>query len=113
MTTIRIKLPKIEEVEFTLEVEEETKQVRGNAMHSRDKAYDKKIEDEILHRLDKGDVWAWAAICVKAKWRGMEGVDCLACCCYKDEEYFKKDGYYEDMKLQAYDDLIDKLKALK
>jgi len=36
----------------------------------------------------------------------------LGACSYKDEEDFKKGGYYEDMKKQAYNDLINQIKAL-
>lgn len=114
MTTIRIKLPKIEEVEFVLIVEQEDIPVRGNAMASGDDAADKAYEDEIIERLDNGDVWAWACVCVTATWKGMEGVNYLGCCCYKDEADFKAEyGYYKDMKQQAYDDLIKKITALK
>lgn len=114
MTTIRIKLPKIEDVTFTLEVEQDDQPVRGNAMVSGEDELDKKYEDEILERLNSGDVWAWASVCVTAHWKGINGVDCLSGCCYKNEEDFKKEGmYYEQMKKQAYDDLISKIEALK
>lgn len=113
MTTIRIKLPKITEVEFTMEVEQDDCPVRGNAMASGDDAIDKKVEEEIIQRLDNGDVWAWACVCVCATWKGMEGRAYLGACCYNDEADFKKDGYYKDMKTEAYTELINSLKALK
>jgi hypothetical protein len=114
MTTIRIKLPTIEEVDFTLEAEYEEISVRGNAMASGDDEQDKMYEDEIIRRLDNGDVWAWASVKVTAQWRGIEGVDYLGCCCYANENDFKQPGgYYDDMKQEAYDDLIAKINTLK
>jgi|SRR6185295_17241197 len=114
MTTIRIKLPKIEDVTFTLAAEMDDTPVRGNAMASGDDAADKGYEDEIIERLDNGDVWAWACVCVTAEWRGMEGAQYLGSCCYENEEDFiKNSGHYEDMKQEAYDNLIEQIKALK
>lgn len=114
MTTIRIKLPKIEEVNFALTVEEETMEVRGNALASGDDKLDKEYEDEIIRRLKNGDIWAWASVCVAAHWKGISGIDWLGNCSYKDEEDFKQSGgYYESMKQQSYDDLIAKLMALR
>lgn len=114
MTTIRIKLPTIEQVKFTLEAEQDDIPVRGNAMASGDEEVDKRYEDEIIERLNNGDVWAWASVCVKAEWRGIEGTAYLGGCCYKDEDDFKKEGiYYDGMKQDAYDELIGKIKALK
>lgn len=113
MTTIRIKLPTIEQVQFTLEVKQEDILVRGNAVISGDNAVDKKVEDEIIDRLENGDVWAWASVCVRAEWKGIEGVDYLGCCCYKDENDFKQPGgYYEDMKKEAFAELLQKVKEL-
>lgn len=113
--TIRIKLPTIEQVTFTLEVEQdELSDLRGNALASGDDEVDKKYEDEIMARVDRGDVWAWASVCVRAEWRGMEGENYLYGCSYKDEADFKQPGgYYDDMKRDAYADLIEKLNALK
>jgi hypothetical protein len=114
MTTIRIKLPTIDQVTFSLEAEYEDTPVRGNALASGDDDEDKRVEDEILRRLDNGDVWAWASVKVTAEWKGIEGVDYLGCCCYADEKEFKQaGGYYDDMKQVAFNDLIEQLEALK
>lgn len=112
MTTIRIKLPKITQVEFILRAEQDDVPVRGNAMASGDDEADRKCEDEIIRQLDNGNVWAWASVSVEARYKGMTGIDYLGCCSYKDEADFKKDMYYQDMKKQAYADLISQMKAL-
>lgn len=112
MRTIRIKVPSMEQVEFILEADYCDIPVRGNALASGDDAADKACEDEIIRRVNDGDIWAWAYVTVTAKWRDMEGRDSLGCCSYEDEEDFKADGYYDDMKQMAYADLIKKIERL-
>jgi hypothetical protein len=109
-----------DEVEFTVTAEPEDVSPRGNALASGDDDLDKQCEDEILERLDNGDVWAWAYVVVTAKWNGFEGTAGLGGCCYRDERDFRKNSmYFEDMKAEALDDLnrtiashIEKLRPL-
>ena len=101
------------EIEYELRVEFDDMPVRGNALASGDPKLDKEVEDEILDRLDKGDVWAWACVRVIAKFKDMDrpvGVAHLGGCSYKDEEDFKQGGYFEDMKGEALQDLLKKLR---
>jgi len=93
------------DVEFIIEIEMDHIEVRGNAVVSGDDEFDKKVEDEIIERLNNGDIWAWAAVTIKAQFGKFEGTDHLGCCSYENEEDFKNDGYYEDMKQLALDDL--------
>lgn len=114
MTTIRIKLPTIEEVTFSLQVKGENEPVRGNAMTSGNKAADKQVEDDILTRIDAGDVWAWALVKVIAEWRGVETFCYCGCCSYEDEkDFMESSNIYEEMKQESYVDLLNKIKALK
>lgn len=112
MKTITVTLPKIEDVQFEIEVEEDHIPVRGNALASGDDAEDKRVEDEIIARLENEDVWAWASVRMVATWRGLTADDYLGACCYKDEDDFKKDGYYEDMKNNAYNSLLRQITDL-
>src|SRR5215217_3248139 len=97
---------KAEEVEFELTVEADDTEVRGNALCSGDEEQDKEYEDEILERLDDGDVWAWAYVKVTAKWNGWAGWDGLGGCCYEDEHDFATNSMcYEQMKQEALADL--------
>lgn len=113
MATIKIKLPSKNQVQYELDCLEDDTQVRGNAMASGDDDFDKKIEDEILSRLESGDLWAWCTVRVTATWKGIIGTDYLGACSYKNEKDFKaKGGYYQDMKNQAFDDLIRQIKEL-
>jgi hypothetical protein len=95
-------------VTYRIEVEMDEAEVRGNAMVSGDDAEDKKVEDEILARLDRGDIWAWASVKVVAECQGFEGRDYLGGCCYKNEADFKRGGYFPQMKR---DDLMRTLEA--
>lgn len=102
------------DVIYTLEAEEDHLDVRGNALASGNDAEDKKYEDEIICRLENGDIWAWATVKVTASWNGIEGVDYLGGCSYEDEADFKRaGGYYDDMKAQALEDLKSNIKALQ
>jgi hypothetical protein len=86
--------------------------VRGNCIATEDKEFDKTVEDEILERLDNGDVWAWADVEVQATLPdGRTGSAYLGGCCYEDEKDFKQGGYYEGMILNAVDDAASKPKA--
>lgn len=98
------------EVTYRINVSEETIPVRGNAMASGDEALDKQYEDEILARLERGEVWAWADVTVIAECEGFQGHAFLGGCSYKDEADFKRDGgYYEDLKTQAFADLLTEM----
>jgi len=87
------------EGDFDLFVEHETIPVRGNAMASEDPEYNRQVEDEILSRLENGDVWAWASVRAEGRWNGLVEWDSLGCCSYEDREAFLRDGYWADMKL--------------
>jgi len=95
-----------EDVTYTLTIEDEDIPVRGNAMASGDDEADEAYENEIIARLDSGDLWAWCFVKVTAEWRGFKGWDGLGGCSYADEADFKRGGYYEDMKARAFDDLV-------
>ena len=89
-------------VNYSVEVEQDWTEVRGNAMVSGDDAADKEVEDEILDRLSRGDVWAWAEVTVVAECQGFKGSAHLCGCCYKDEADFRADGgYFPQMKKEA------------
>lgn len=89
------------EVTFTISVEQDDIPVRGNAMASGDDAADRACEDEILRRLDQGDVWAWGFVRVTAKWDVFEASETLGGCCYANEQDFRDGGYFEDLQKEA------------
>ena len=103
-------------VTYELIVQQDDIPVRGNAMASGDVAYDKRVEGEIIRRLENGDVWAWAHVIVIAHYDGIDdvhGCDHLGCCSYRDEaDFCQPGGYYDDMKAVAVDDLRAKMEAI-
>jgi hypothetical protein len=101
-----------DKVKYTLHVEQDDSPVRGNAMASGDDAVDKEVEDEILARLERGDIWAWAAVKVTASFLDFEGEDWLHGCSYKDEANFREPGgYFDDMKHEARARLIASIRS--
>jgi hypothetical protein len=89
-------------------------QVRGNAIASGDPKYDQEVENEILERLEQGDIWAWAAIEVRAECRGLSASAYLGACCYQSEDDFKNAGdYYPDLVTEATTELADLVKDLQ
>jgi hypothetical protein len=94
------------DVTFSVSVEQDDIPVRGNAVASGDDRFDKECEDEILNRLRRNDVWAWARVTVTATWNRYTGHAGLGACSYKDEAEFREPGgYYDDMKQEALDAL--------
>ena len=79
--------------------------VRGNACVSGDDEFDHQVEDEILQRLERDDVWAWACVSVTVCWESQEATEYLGCCCYQDEEQFQRSGYMADMIDTALDSI--------
>jgi hypothetical protein len=112
MRQVSFKLPTIKDVEFTIECMREDMPVKGNAISSGDDDFDKKTEDSIIDALNNGNEWAWCMVQVTAKYKGIYGYDNLGGCSYKSKEDFMKDGYFEDMKQVAFDNLIENLEGL-
>lgn len=87
--------------------------VRGNALASGDDELDKKVEDQILNRLDDGDEWAWAMVLVQGEYHGLTASDTLGACTYNNQTDFEQNsGYYDDMQATIVDELNTKLAAL-
>jgi hypothetical protein len=112
MQHITINLPEITDVTFTIECLPEDSQVRGNAIDSGNSDFDKSVEDKILYELENGNDWYWCVAKVTAEWRGIKGDTYLGGCSYESEEQFKQDLYYENMRREAYNELINNLKSL-
>lgn len=85
--------------------------VRGNVMASGDDAADEAAENEVLARLNDGDIWAWASVTVEARFGDFVGKAHLGCCTYLHMEDFKTPGgYYDDMVTEAREDLAGELR---
>jgi len=111
---LEINVIKEQEVTYTLEVSPEDCPVRGNVLACGDDDADRAAEDEVLARLDRGEVWAWCCVRVVAHWRGFAGDAYLGCCSYQDAADFKHaGGYWEDMCNQACYDLEAAVNSLE
>lgn len=101
-------------IKYRIECLPEYTDVRGNALASGNDIEDRAEENRILESLEWNQ-WAWCTVKVTAYIDGveLEGADYLGCCSYASEEDFKAGGYFEDMKHQAKEDLLNKIKATK
>lgn len=102
-----MRLLRKDEVEFRLEIEPEETAVRGNFMATEDPEQDKRDEDEIIARLNRGDDWAWCLVIVKGYWQTFSASSALGGCSYANEADFKREGSYDDMC----DEILDLLNA--
>ncbi len=97
--------------ETTISIGQEHIPVRGNAIASDDPALDRECEDEILARLDAGDLWAWCSVRVRVSCGDLYEDECLGCCSYRDEADFR-DSDFEDMERAARERLIENARAV-
>lgn len=88
-------------VTYQIDIEQDDLQVKGNAMASGDSSVDRRVEQEILKRLDDGDTWAWASVTVRASLGEFYGEDYLGGCSYRNTKDFIRGSYYADMKREA------------
>lgn len=103
----------VDDVRIEVIAEQDDGQVRGS-FASGDQELDRRTEDEILRRLEAGDVWAWADVTVRATWGTMSGEDNLCGCSYANEAAFREEGgYFGDMVQRALDDLNGKVRSFR
>ncbi len=99
-------------VQFEIEVVADDTPVRGNALASGDDAEDKRVEDEIIERLNQGDIAAWCGVVVKAvcviKGERFEGQASIWACSYaSEEEAISSTIELYDLKGEARADLLN------
>jgi hypothetical protein len=105
----------IPSVSIKLEVRQSDIPVKGNAMVSGDDKYDRKVENQIIKRLNDGDIAAWfdALVTVSIEFEiedqeyEFEAFDSLSGCSYASiKEFVDSSGYYGDMLETAWDTVI-------
>ena len=112
MRTIRIKIPTLDQVSFSVSAEVEYSRIEGNAS-AIDPETDEAIVKEIKEQLDNGNEWAWCSVCVTGKYKGIKAESWLGCCSYANKEEFMKSDYCVDMKLECYADIVKQIENLK
>jgi hypothetical protein len=106
----RMTLPTIDQVIFTIEPEHEDASVSDQLSFDNTGADHSDYIDRVL--ADDGDnPWLWCRVRVTATFKGFTGDDTLGCCGYESEEDFIKGGYYEQMREEAFEDLIGNIRA--
>lgn len=95
----------------TLACMEEDTPIRGNVLASGDDALDRSAEHETERKLRAGNQWAWCTAVVTVAWNGIEACSALGCCSYASERAFRRCGYYQDLKREALDQLVDQVLA--
>lgn len=105
-------------VEVFFAPEEEDIGVRGNISASGDDALDKAVEDAIIDRLERGDLWAWfnAHVTVTVSVDGVPfmGHANLGGCSYADRDDFMESAadYLTDLRDEALADLTANVKRV-
>jgi hypothetical protein len=110
MKEITIKLPDIEDIEFTVECHEEWD--HPNDCFALDDETQEEIVNKILTDLNNGNEWAWCGVRVVGKYKGLEADDFLGGCSYESEEHFRTCDYYADMRNIVYQNIIEQLEDL-
>ncbi len=95
--------------EIELEAEFDDQPIRGNAIATGDDEEDTKVENKLIERCNRGDVWAWAQVTVRVTHAGITEEDYLGGCSYKDATDFKKGGYYFDMVTECVERILAQL----
>ena len=110
---MNIKPLQRDEVTIHVTAIQELVPIVGNVSVSGDESFDREVEDNILCRVQQGDVWAWATVTVTVDWEGQQASDHLGCCSYADEADFQQPGgYFDDMVDTALDTLNERLDRL-
>jgi hypothetical protein len=101
----------IDDIAIAVGTEPEDLSIRGNYIVSGDADYDRKCEDDIISQLDSGNEWAWCRIRVDVTPKSLNYVDIITGyslwggCSYENREEFIKSDTYNEMVMQALDDL--------
>lgn len=107
-TAMQLRELTADEVEFSIEIEEDDSDFN---FESDEPEKDEKLRKELNRRRNNGDLWAWCTVVVTAKWKEWKGVDSLGGCSYENEADFRQDGYFDDMKDRALEELNKSLAA--
>lgn len=108
--SIRNPEVKISGVTYTLTVDQEDIEIKGNVLASGNEDDDRKAEEWTYHELERGNIFAWCWARVVAKADGFEGSDSLGCISCRGREEFER-LFLPDLKTNALDDLRRVLKA--
>jgi hypothetical protein len=99
------RMPLIDEVYIEVTIAEEWDHPSGYFASGDDEA-DAEMVRDILEDLGSNP-WAWCMVTVTANWGEFKGSATLGGCSYKSRgDFITNSGYYEDMKEDAYNNLL-------
>jgi hypothetical protein len=111
MKEITIKLPEIEDIDFSVECHEEWE--HPNNCFALDDDSQEEIVNNILTDLESGNEWAWCSVRVIGSYKGIEEDDFLGACSFKSKkDFIENSGYYDDMRNEVYQRIIERLESL-
>ncbi len=90
--------------------------IRGNLIDSGDDEVDRAFEDEMLGRMHRGDIWAWATVTIQVELKDgtQSEIECLSGCSYKDSnDFIKNSGYYQTMVEACFKNIEDAQEELE
>lgn len=89
----------LSDIEFSVECLPEDTPIRGNLIESGDDEFDVQQEDIAIEQLNDGNQWAWCAVQVVGRYKGLTADDYLGCCSYRNKaDFMQPGGYYYDMQ---------------
>jgi hypothetical protein len=99
------------EAKISIHVHPEDMSVRGNYIVTEDPTYDKQIEDKVIAEMEWNE-WAWCVVEVKAQWEGLTASTILGEIAEKNEQSFRENGYFDDMKHEVITKLVEQVKKI-
>lgn len=85
--------------------------VRGNYMCTDDTEQDKADEDEVIERLNRGEIEAWCRVVVIAEWEGYKGYASIGGCVFGSASEAAQMAIDYDLHDEALEDLNRQIEA--
>ena len=80
--------------------------------YPQDEGYAPGVVEDIQEMIDKHGLWGWCWVDVQVRYGPLVGNATLGGCSYKDEDDFKRGGYYEQMVEEALDEVQQQAEEL-
>lgn len=79
--------------------------------HWTDAAYDTCVEESIAELYERSE-WGWCIAEVRVSWQGLDSTQYLGECSYESEEAFRGGGYFEDMVIEAIEEIVTQVETI-
>lgn len=95
------------EAQISIHVHPEDSSIKGY-IDSGDPVADRQWELEVIAE-SQWNEWAWCVVEVKARWEGLSASAYLGGVVEKNEESFRANGYFDDLKHEAISELVEQV----